>query len=371
MQPFPTRWVLVCGVAAAAIMAVSVSAQTYLSMLGHGHSFPRLFAWQFCSWLVWAGLAPFVLARGRRLACAPSGRRTRRCACVCAIGAATIVLHILATAQFTYWLQPYVPVQTYEFGDAVVNQSRALLVADVFAFTVLILVGYAGAVYEHARTLEVRESRLEADLARAQLDALRREIEPHFLFNTLNAIAALIRSRANDRALAMLLGLGDLMRESMDTSREHTTTLGAELGFAKRFIDLQRVRFMDRLTVHYDVPSECEPCPVPSFLLQPLVENAFRHGIAKRPGQCRLEVSAALDAQRLHIWIRNDGADLPDGFRLRERAGVGLRNTLARMQRLHADAATLDVEPGINGGAVVHIILPAPAAGQTRVRAAG
>jgi hypothetical protein len=169
-------------------------------------------------------------------------------------------------------------------------QMRPFPLRWVLACGVGVAASYAGAVYAHARSLEVRESRLEADLARAQLDALRLEIEPHFLFDTLNAIASFIRSRANDRALAMLLGLGDLMRESIDSSHQHTTTLGAELAFVQRYIYLQRVRFMDRLTVHYDAPAGCESSPVPSFLLQPLVENAFRHGIARRPGQCRLQI---------------------------------------------------------------------------------
>jgi hypothetical protein len=370
VTPFPVRWVVGVGAIVAAVMALSVSAQTYLSMLNHGHAFSRILAWQFGVWILWALAAPFVLGRGARLAAASPLRRQAIVA-VAGVGVAAILVHILLTAQLMLWLQPYVPVETYTLASALRNQSRALLPADLLAFTMLVVIGYAGAVYHRARSLELRESRLETDLTRAQLDALRLEIQPHFLFNTLNAIASLIRSHANERALAMLLGLSELMRTTFDTSHQHTTTLGAEVAFVQRYIDLQRVRFMDRLDVRCDIPAECDGCVVPTFLLQPLVENAFRHGIARRPGRCRLDLTAWLDAGTLHVRIHNDGADLPEPFSLATHAGVGLRNTAERLSRLYGDAAAVDVRAAAGGGAETLVAMPARLPDDVRARAAG
>ena len=119
----------------------------------------------------------------------------------------------------TVWLQPYIPVQTFRFGDALIVQTLSLP-ADLLVYGLLLLIGSSLAMYHRARSLELRESRLEADLTRAQLDALRVEIAPHFLFNALHSIAALIRSQSTDRALSMLLALSDLFRTAVDGRRQ-------------------------------------------------------------------------------------------------------------------------------------------------------
>ena len=122
------------------------------------------------------------------------------------MGLSIIAAHVLVASLATVGFQPYAPVQTFSFGGALLIQTISVP-ADLVVYGILLLIGSSVAVYHRARSLAIRESQLEADLARAQLDALRLEIEPHFLFNTLNSIASLIRSRASDRALSMLLGL--------------------------------------------------------------------------------------------------------------------------------------------------------------------
>ena len=156
----------------------------------------------------------------------------------------------------------------------------------------LLLLGSTIAVSDRARRLALRKSRLEAELVRANLDALRLEIQPHFLFNTLNSIAALIRLKSNDKALDMLLGLSAMMRATIDRPVHHLTPLSAELDFVKQYVDLQAARFGDRLQVSYAVDGDCLDIPVPTFLLQPLVENALRHAVARKPGPSRLEIGA-------------------------------------------------------------------------------
>ena len=355
------------GAGGASLIALTTSAQIYLSMLHHGHSFVRLAAWQLCSWSVWAVATPAVLRLGARLS-DPSPRMPRRALTIAVTALVIMAAHVVTASLATVWIQPYVPVQIFRFGGALILQVISVP-ADLLVYGILLLIGSTAAVYHRARDLEIRESRLEADLARAQLDALRLEIEPHFLFNTLNSIASLIRSHASDRALSMLLGLSDLLRATVDGTRQHTSTLGEEAAFVKRYIELQRARFSDRLDVQYAISPESESCAVPAFLLQPLVENAFRHGVAKRTGRCRLELAASVDEGELHVWVRDDGAGLPADFSVTDHAGTGLRNTRMRLQRLYNGAAHFQLEPADGGGTVVHIRLPAHTGSVTHLQA--
>ena len=358
-----------CGFAVATAAALSASLQTYVSMTGHGHAFVPILAWELACWWFWAGVAPLLAAQGARFADplrsrAPEWRRTA--ALVLALSA----LHISLDAGVIVLVQPFVPVQRYAFAGALAAAAKSEWMFDIIVATIALLVGYGAAASERAQRLALRESRLEADLARAQLDALRLEIEPHFLFNTLNSIASLIRAEAPDRALSMLLGLSDLMRSTLDTPGP-TRTLGAEMAFVERYIELQRVRFMDRLSVSYAIDRGCENCEMPALLLQPLVENAFRHGIARRAGVCTIDISARLHGGQLRIRIRDDGAGLPAGFDLHACAGVGLRNTQSRLERSYGTSASLAVSSRPAGGTDVELTLPAVAASIEGVQAAG
>ncbi|PYR69304.1 MAG: hypothetical protein DMF88_06425 [Acidobacteria bacterium] len=351
------RLIWVCGFAVAAAAALSASMQSYVSMHTHGHAFLPLLWWQFACWAYWAAVAPLLVAQGARFA-DPRHVRSREWRRTFAVGMALIALHIVIDVVALVGIQPFAPVERYTFAEAFAAVAKSEWMFDVMMASIPLLIGYGAAASARAQRLELRESRLEADLARAQLDALRLEIEPHFLFNTLNSIASLIRANAPDRALAMLIGLGDLMRSTLDAAGP-TTTLGDELAFVQQYVGLQRVRFGDRLAVQYLIEPGCESREVPTFLLQPLVENAFRHGISRRAGACGIEISARVDAGQLRIRIRDDGAGLPDGFTLAADAGVGLRNTRSRLERGYGHAASLAISPRGTGGTDVDIILPA------------
>ena len=188
------------------------------------------------------------------------------------------------------------------------------------ALGILVATGSAYGARQRARQLDLRESRLEAALARAQLDALRLEIQPHFLFNTLNSVSALIRLKEHDNALRMLIGLSDLLRAAVDQPKDQLVALTAEIDFVRRYVDLQRVRFADRLDVRYEIGEDCAGLAVPTFLLQPLVENALRHGAAPRPGECHVEIGASADSGRLRLWVTDDGVG--PAARLRPRRGT-------------------------------------------------
>ena len=246
------------------LVALTVAAQIYLSMLHHGHSL--------------SGLRCGSSVRGRglrqRRLCCDCGRLTDRDARsaraafrVIVTGLVILIAHMLLASVATVGLQPYIPVERFRFGAALIIQVVSLPV-DLLVYGLLLVIGAGLAVYQRAQNLEVRESRLEADLARAQLDALRLEIEPHFLFNSLNSIAALIRSRSSDRALSMLLELSELLRAAVEGRRQHTTTLAEETAFVKRHIDLQRryvsatdsMSDMKSLRSPSDAPCRCFSC---------------------------------------------------------------------------------------------------------------
>jgi two-component system LytT family sensor kinase len=355
-RPISLKWSLIFGAFGATGIGLTVAGQIYLSMLDHGHSFARIALWQVCLWSVWAAATPVVVQLGARLTDRPVSF-ARAALPLALTGVGVFAAHVLVAGVATVWLQPYVPVQVFRFGSALIFQTLSLPV-DILVYGLLLLSGAALAAYQKARNLELRESLLEADLVRAQLDALRLEIEPHFLFNSLNSIASLIRTRAGDRALSMLLELSELLRAAVDGRRQHTTTLAEEAAFVKRYVELQRTRFSDRLAVRYDISPESEQCKVPSFLLQPVVENAFRHGFARRSGSCRLELAASVDSGQLHVSVRDDGAGLPPEFNLAEHAGTGLGNARLRLRRLYNGAAQLQLERADDGGTIAHIRLP-------------
>jgi LytS/YehU family sensor histidine kinase len=202
----------------------------------------------------------------------------------------------------------------------------------------------------------VAAERLERGLVAARLESLQAQIRPHFLFNTLNALAVLARrgdGAAVDRAI---VDLGDLLRASFDSSGRQEITLGEELELVERYLGLQRIRFPDRLHVDWDVAEETRSACVPALIVQPLVENAIEHGLASAQGG-RVRVSARRVGAHLELEVSDDGPGFRDDAGERS-GGVGLANTRERLALLHGDAATLECANAPDGGGSVRIRLP-------------
>ncbi len=358
LESWSTTRVLAIGAVCALFIALSVTAQTYLSMLGHGHSFWRMLLWQLSVSGLWALMAPALVRLGAAFHSSGTGAR-RAWLQVLAAALISIALHMAVTALVSLYLLPFVPVVVTDWLTAFRAQFESQFATDILVFTMLIGLGRVMAVNARANRLALRESRLEAELARAHLEALRLEIQPHFLFNTLNSIAALIRMQANQKALDMLLGLSSLMRATVDRPATQLTPLSAELEFVRQYLDLQSVRFGDRLDVDFSVDDASLPMLVPSFLLQPLVENALRHGVSRKAGRSRLAVTTAVIGAFLHVVVDDDGAGLPPGFDLAKDAGTGLRNIRVRLQQLYGQSASLTINAAPLEGTQVVIVLPA------------
>lgn len=205
--------------------------------------------------------------------------------------------------------------------------------------------------------LRVANARLETRLVRASLDALKMQLHPHFLFNTLNSITALIRNQRTREAEDMVAGLGELLRRSLDHRQEAMETVEHEIAFLRRYFEIEKIRFQDRLKVEYDLAPDCLGALVPSLILQPLAENAMKHGISKDPAAQLLRITARRDGHRLILAVYNDGPALPrDEVILRN--GIGVQNTTARLQMLYGDEARFYLRDSKPRGVTAEIILP-------------
>jgi two-component system, LytTR family, sensor kinase len=199
-----------------------------------------------------------------------------------------------------------------------------------------------------------RAAALQSRLAEARLEALRVQLQPHFLFNTLNSVSSLMY-RDLEAADTMIARLSDLLRLTLCGGDEREIPLRRELDLLGRYLDIERIRFEERLRVDLDIDAEAETAMVPPFLLQPIVENAVRHAIAARPEGGRLEIAARLDGERLILSVADDGPGLPEGGGV---PGVGLSNTRARLAELYGAAARLDLDDTPGGGLTVTVSLP-------------
>lgn len=253
------------------------------------------------------------------------------------------------------------------FLPVVINDLRWLegwSLTPALVYLLIIFALYAGNFYREWRAgqrltgeLQVANAQLETRLIRASLDALKMQLHPHFLFNTLNSITGLIRNHRAREAEDIVAGLGELLRRSLDHKQEAMDTVEREIDFLRRYFEIESIRFQDRLKVEFDIDPQCLRALVPSLLLQPLAENAMKHGISKDPAARLLRISAERDGTRLLLTVYNDGPALP-----KEEAalghGIGVQNTVARLQLLYGDEARLRLRDTLPHGVRAEIILP-------------
>jgi len=209
-----------------------------------------------------------------------------------------------------------------------------------------------------AHDAELRASRLEAQLMQARLEALRAQLNPHFLFNALNTIAMLVRRQANAEALRGIVGLSQLLRQVLDRRAAPEVSLGEELALVEHFLAIEQLRYPERLRVRIRVDSGVLEAQVPNLLLQPLVENAVRHGVGGRNDAGFVEIAARRRRDTLTLTVRDDGPGLPDGWRPEEGFGLGLANTRERLQRLYGPHHRFEIGNDRRGGARALVRIP-------------
>jgi signal transduction histidine kinase len=320
-------------------------------------------------WWGWVLLTPPIVGLARRLAV--DERRARTVAIHVVAGVVVALLYVLAVAIVGWLVVRHWPITPTSSPGVVVRpameprQPESLLmlyrgmISSRFPTGLIVYVTLAGigvAIEERRRrrARELEASKLEAHLARAQLQALQMQLQPHFLFNTLHAISLLVDE--NPRAASrMIIQLGDLLRESLSLSDTHEVPLSREIELLRQYLAIEQARFGPRLSVDVDVPSGVEQTPVPSFLLQPIVENAVRHGVAPRIEPGRVSVRAVVAGNRLQLIVSDDG---PGFGRAPAERGLGLAATRDRLAVRYRGAASLRCESSPAGGAVVTIEIP-------------
>ncbi len=257
----------------------------------------------------------------------------------------------LAKIMLFQQIRPFLPGAN---ESALMEMLAGGTIGEMIAFGSVAGVLHAAEFYHRYREREALSLQLQARLSDAQLRALRAQLNPHFLFNTLNAATALLH-RDPDAADAMLTRLGELLRLTLRADPGHETTLHEEVELLERYLTIMRIRFADRVTVRSDVDDELSNVLVPSFILQPIVENAFEHGIGRlqRPGT--IDISAHASGEALVLTISDDGPG-PDAAT--DRAGVGLANTRQRLSELYGSAGELHLTPRLGGGTSVEVRVP-------------
>lgn len=229
---------------------------------------------------------------------------------------------------------------------------------------VLILAGLLAITwYRRVKERDLAASRLQAQLSDAELRALKMQLHPHFLFNTLHAISVLIRENPTSAQRTVTL-LGDLLRSTLATAGVQVVTLREELNFLRRYLEIEEIRFQDRLSVRFEIDSAVEDALVPNLILQPLVENAVRHAVEPKPTPGTVVVSAQRKGETLELSVLDDGPGVENNISASGN-GIGLSTTRARLEGLYGAAGQLKLEPRSEGGLAVLVRIPLQTA-QTR-----
>ena len=351
-----TRWLWIAAIWCAG--GLFDASQTVLIMHAEGRHRPwlPLFATELASWLPWALTTPLIVGLARRY---PVIRDVRVRAVVVHLAAFAALTAI--TEAWSAWLQVLVnpwgnrqwPTFLDTFSTTLVFQALTFLVVYALILTVTYLVD----ARERIARQMTETARLNEELSRAQLAALRSQMEPHFVYNTLNSIAGLVRDQRNDAAVGMIVGLSEFLRRASEDSHRPQVTLAEEVEYLQRYLDLQKARFGDRLQVSVDIPAELLRARVPNLLLQPLVENAIKHGIAKRVAGGSVRVAGACHSGSLRLSVYNDGASLSTDWQATP-TGVGIGNLRTRLQILHGNESGLQLRPAAAGGVEVVVTLP-------------
>jgi signal transduction histidine kinase len=295
-------------------------------------------------WYVWAAFTPLIAALSRRFRWSP--RRWWRLLVLAPVGLPVAFFKVTATRVLR-------GVTVADRGEAYFQLTD--LAIQYLIYVAIVFLTHAWLYYRDMQGRELRTSQLEAQLAQARLQMLSMQLQPHFLFNTLNTIAELVHQRP-EAAERMIGGLSHLLRETLHAGLVDRVPLGQELALLDRYLDIQRARFGDRLRVTVAAAESTRAALVPSLLLQPLVENAIKHGIGTIAGAGHIDIVIDRLADVLRIEIRDDGRGVGSGV---VREGVGLGNCRSRLQTLYgAGACELQIANRDGGGAIVRMSLP-------------
>ncbi len=345
-------WLLPAAVATLGLRLVPSRLNPDLTLL-------EILAAQLLIWLPWALWSQLIVAVGERV---PLERGTA----LRSLGAHALLSPIVIALQIlVIW------GATVRFGMNEPRELSSMLVIGIRQYGDLLMVVYWAVVGAHAsirwherwQEQAVVAAQLREDVANASLQALRAQVNPHFLFNALNAVVTLI-GRDPAQAREMLVRIAELLRATLTAGDAQETTLAQEVELTARYLEIEQVRFADRLRVEWEIDSQLSARKVPAFALQPLVENALRHAMGQRRGAGVVRIIARGEPAGLTLIVRDDGPDgpAPEHTATRPGAGVALKNLRARLERLYGSAASLTLKPRAEGGMDAVVFIPSKAA---------
>lgn len=315
-------------------------------------SLPRALFWQFLAWMPWAAWTAVAIWLVRVL---PFKRGVWQRAVLvhCAVGVCVASFQVLLAVVLDRWLWPG-PIDA-TWPEHIRSAYLRLSDFEVVTYMAVVAAGVGLDYFRRYREGQLAAERLRTQVAQAQLLALRSQLNPHFLFNALNGVIALM-DRDVPAAQRMVVRLGDLLRLSL-SAEDAEVPLARELSLAELYLEIERIRFGDRLTVAIDVPTELLQVPVPNLVLQPLVENAIVHGVGPQPGAGTVTIQASRADGAICLRVIDDGAGLrqngsPKGH------GIGVANTRARLAAMYGASASLTLRDAIDGGCIAELCLP-------------
>jgi two-component system, LytTR family, sensor kinase len=330
--------------------------QTVFTMHTEGmhHAWLRLFATQALSWLPWAIATPVVFRLADRL----ERENLRNPLIWCVHIAAVLGIGLVAalwTAGLLATLHPFAPDESVvPFRELWIDKFLGAMLGNVVLYAFVLTIRH---MLDQRERLATETARLNEQLATAQLEALRRQIEPHFLFNSLNAITGLVRENKNDTAVSSIVQLSDFLRRIVSQPPRAEVSLQSEVELTQLYLHVQQLRFAERLQTSLDVPEQLLHAQVPSLLLQPLVENAIKHGITKRARGGLIRVAVSRNDTRLNLSVYNDGPALT-ATPSSGNTGVGISNLRARLKILYGEASALILRNEPPDGVQVLVTVP-------------
>jgi two-component system LytT family sensor kinase len=324
---------------------------------GMHHNWARLYLALSVEWLPWALATPLVLRLAHRyppLQLRPLSTWFRHLAACTTIGFVFAAWTAALETLLNPWAKvpgpgPFLHIMSQTFYNG--------LLSFWILYSAILMVSYMLDSRARLALQQTEAARLNEQLMKAQLSALRRQIEPHFLFNTLNSIAGLVREKRNDAAVNMIVELSDFMRRVLEDSNRQQVPLAEELDFTQKYLEIQKVRFVERLQCTVTVPSELLLAQVPTLILQPIVENAIKHGIAKRAQGGAVRILASRSNGMLTLSVYNDGPGLPTNGDTTH-SGIGISNMRTRLQSLYGDTFTLNMQNQGSTGVEVSVSVP-------------
>jgi two-component system, LytTR family, sensor kinase len=316
---------------------------------------PRHFIASASFWVFWAIHAPLIIILSRRF----SFERRRLARSLLIYLSAGTVWAMLVQGLPVFLLLILKDLTSYNINQFHLFSDWAIMFfPNMLIYWLILSIGLVFSYYGRYQNEMLKASKLDAQLSNARLQTLKMQLHPHFLFNTLHSITALVLKNENRDAVKMINRLSELLRLTLDNMETQVLTLADEIEFTRRYLEIERIRFHDRLAVEWEIDPQALEAEVPNLILQPLVENAMRHGVESNSGTSRIQIAAQLKNGQVLMEVRDDGTDLKKISGQHDAAGLGLKNTRARLAELYGEDYTFSLGRGENEWTIAQIVIP-------------